>query len=1066
MLYKFFIILGVIFLLTQDSLASIDGVVIHDLISVNKTEITLNISRNGFNDPIDLEFRFTRIPVHAMELEMNEDYKKINNNFLISIPLELGDGVITIGRDTGEFSETEFSSTYAGRFEVEVNVLGNSSVKTAQGTFFCQDDDRSCDSVPNSEDVCPDVLGTPLYKGCPSPFLERDDSGSYSIFDYSPGNFQCGLEPENLGFFGRLFSIPSIIFSAIGSFLFGSLEYSLEFQVIGGEDYVVGRCVDKGGLFNWLPFGVSDCKNLKIQNMEGNVLSSGSGTITYKFNPDIIYQYIFTKNNKFLEACSIVSGDIEKAVNIYDLDRDNLNYYPTWWLSRFENFVNENNIVSEDFCPASYGLPENRGCPITNKELLSDFIVRDGRTKLTFPDFNQEKLFYEEITSSLFVGSNFDTIGGLNTLNPSLIQVEVTSSCIPTIPFSQILKNDPVLLNFFDYEFKFINLSKEDVENMLNSYDFSINSLSQGQRNQLRLEVRQGNFPPGLRNSLPPGLRDRDELPRGLIRDRVPNREDIRNLIELERLEEFSRISRASNEEKRRIIDYLTKVSDCDNIIQREDELDLFSLTSTLHLLTPVDSTMRTREVINSIIDTANQLQIKKTIDPRITPTQITTHISFDIDNIPPNTTIWQVIPKENVQDFERLRDSIQQGTADEVRVKDKDPIIGWYFGDGGSSGTIGFEIDGTGEGGSTIPIQDTLFFNYGELIINYREFGCFDNENELFRIQNISGSLVSKDEFIYSVCIAHNTTHDISPNAPLIERYLGIDSTQRLTQSIRDINLYKQEGSQLGYNTYYTLFYGRTPPRLDYSCIGSIDEDSGLFGGCMYRPNSRLWIYYGEDPYPSQIDFFYVPSHSIQPLVTIFDEISGVSEIKYCITENEMENCNFPVDYVDFNSFTQGDNVVEFIIPTIRCPDVRDCEKYIRIFTQDVQGNTAWHNESLTLLQEATSCSSQCTAQPSTGRYLASCHRISGCEFMGLDFESEEDKGTTVAELCNYKVMDSWVDIGGGFEVQCPRGPIRASRFTQFPISINSDICENINSNRIPVVVDGEEVIMNIITC
>ncbi|MCH8519448.1 MAG: hypothetical protein LAT82_01705 [Nanoarchaeota archaeon] len=1004
-------------------------VVINEFISVDRNQIILDISRNGFTGAIPLQFDFTRIPVHQEEWNMND--KRINNSFSVTIPQGSADGQIRINvgsisygdiEQSGGISTNQFSSTFAGRFDVKVNVQGNSTTFSNQGLFFCQSGDSSCDSVPDVEDVCPEEFGTPFYKGCPSEDIAIE------------------LIPPIEGHWSLSCSHRSYLLYSSRYVSYDSVQNRL-------------RCSGGGGLFGVdNHFYINDTYH-----------SSGNKNV-YVNNPTTA-EYKCYASGRLFATCSFEfrpeQNEIE--VSVFDMDRDGLNYYPTWWINRFESYVTLNNIQSEDLCPASYGLAQNDGCPVTNKELIYINLSESGRDLITFPDFNEDKIFFEDSTNSIFIGRDRAELSGIQSISTNPIQIDITSSCIPTIPLSQILLNNPQLSQLINLELNMITLTKQDIENQLTQYEEQIQQLDP---QQLVDELQQDTLPPGLVDSLPPGLQNMEKLPKGLRRDRVPTREDMQKLIEQKRLEEMGKISRISVEEKRRIIDYLRKVSDCSQTIQREDELDLFSLTSTLHLLTPIDTTQRTRDVINSIINTANQLQISKTIDPQISSNQIRTQISLNIDNIPANTTIWQVIPKESIQDFDALRNSIQQGNADEIRVKDKDPIIGWYFGSGGSSGDIGFEIEGTGEGGSTIPIEDTIYFNYGELIVNYREFGCFESENELFTIQNITGSLVNKTTFSYSVCITHNGSHDVSPSAPLIEQYFGIDSTQRLTQNIRDIDLFKQEGSDLGYNTYYAMFYGISPPRLDYSCIGSIDEVTGLFGGCMYRPNNRLWMYYGDDPFPPQIDLFYVPSHSIQPQITIFDEISGVSEIRYCITEDEFESCNFPAQYIQVSSFTQGENLVEISIPTIRCPDVRDCEKHIRIYVEDVEGNSVWHNETLLLLQEATSCNAQCIAQPLPGRYLASCHRISGCEFMGLDSESEEEKGTTVANLCNYKVPNSWVDIGGGLEVQCPSGPIRVSRFTQIPFTVNSNICGDINSNRIPVIIDGEEVTMHIITC
>lgn len=1061
-----------------------------ELSSVDRNKINFTISRNGYVGAIPLQFEFTRIPVHPKEWEMNQSIKKINNTLDVTLLpgiMPEGDASVNV-RDNSisvngsdyiqviEFSPS-FNSTYAGEFNVMVRVDHEShsfeDTNTQIGKFFCQNNDGTCDSVIDEEDICPLEFGTPFYAGCAEPSFEMED----------------GLKAQKVLLEPKSYNVP---FWETRYF-----DYDSQNDVIscnGGTwraNYLHKDGVLLGSSFNSIEELNPSPGNYECKSWEGFLLASA--TIGEELVPSIV------------------------SVSVFDLDRDNVPFHPTWWQNRFPN---EEIPELQDLCPASYGVVENFGCPSTNKE-LTEFQLREVVGDLvTFPDFNTEKIFVNPQTNSIFVGGSRTSLSGLESLNPNLVNVEITSTCVPSIPISQIIRNDQKLASLIDVELRYLFYTKERAElearlKFENINDFDIDEIQKIQ-SQIEDQVvlvkpvhtvddtnsmadssaeeslsifstsepldassvkyispEDVNLSGTLLESSPKFVRVAiaENLNRGSAS--LPSERDLLNAIEKIRLEELGIVSNLPESDVINILDYLAKVSDCDVPLQRLDELDIFSLTSTLHLLTLVDDIDYTRDVLNSIITTANQLEISKRVDPSISLESITTNITLNINNIPQDTTIWQVIPKESVRDFERLRNSIRQGNADEIRIKDRDPIIGWYFGEPGSSGDIGFEIDGTGEGGSTIPIQDTLFFNYGELIVNYREFGCFDLENELFKFQSITDSEVGFTNYTYSVCIAHNSTHTINSSAPLTELYFGIEN-RRLTQNMGSVQLFKQNSSELGFNTYYAMYYGRTPPRMDYSCIGSIDELSGLFGGCMYRPNTRLWMYYGIDPHPPEIDLFYIPSHSIQPRLTIFDEISGLEEIGYCITDSQSEECSI---YTPINippTFMPAQNLVEYIVPTIECPDVRDCEKYIRVYARDVEGHTTWHNETLTLLQEATSCSSSCLAQPMTGRYLASCHRISGCEFMGLDFESEEDQGLTVAQMCNYRVEGSWAPFdpnldGGAYEgreVLCPSGPIRESRFSSIPFGVNSNECDDLINTRIPVVIDGEEVFMHIITC
>lgn len=692
--------------------------------------------------------------------------------------------------------------------------------------------------------------------------------------------------------------------------------------------------------------------------------------------------------------------------SVFDVDRDGLKYFPQWWQDRFPHI--DVSSINLDQCPATFGLKKHDGCPATNQENLQRIpsqSLEDSEISniIIADDLNRNKLFYDESTSSFTASRGDFIIQDLPEIT-NLVRVNITSSCVPTQPLSTIIRINPKVRAKLDL------LTLVDTSALIED-DFMVVSETQ----------------------------------------RLDNIESQRD------------VSQINATQRAAILETLLKTGNCNEFILREDLLTKYSMFSQLHLLNPIDDVKLTSDVMNRSIEIVNQLSIDKIVDPIVTPTQFKTNITLYINNIPQNTTIWQVIPLENIQDFDELFSSIRVGNADEIRIKDKNPIIGWYFGSGGGSGEIGFTIEGTGTGGVTIPTDDSIYFNYGDLIINYREFGCYEGENKLFTFDNISGSTVNFTGKEYSLCIAHRDSEIIDGTFSVrTQQLIGIESEQ-LTQSITNINLYS---NNLDYYYAMRLESSFTSGVYNFSCLGSIDSQ-GNFGGCMYRPNNRLWVYFGPDLTPPEISLVSgsMGGSSINPRFNVFDEISGINSIRYCVINLEDGSSCAPNIEIDLNGQI-GTNNFDFSM-SLTCPGIRGCEKLVNISATDVSGLSSSHSELFTMVDEASSCTSECVAVPEPGRHIASCRGINGCEY----FEIDGDGGEQVAHLCDYRIRNSWVSLDSisGFsnqEIQCPRGPIRTSRMSSEKIRIDSVGCSNIRVDRRPIILDGESVIMSIIIC
>ena len=839
--------------------------------------------------------------------------------------------------------ESFFPGIKTGDYEVSVEITpitsGTNNVLSPQNVgdynLFCDtSDDFDCDSILDERDLCPSTYGSAYFFGCDAEYVSTN--GQPLTYQKEIINHYSDPFPSGNNDWGVISYDPST--DIISCWHSGS-----------GDEYMTRSSSPKYPLAN-PPIGNYECYDRDFFSYD----FAASATLAYSTTP--------------------ING-----VSVYDLDQDTLIYKPNAWAIEFgENLVPQDQA---DRCPASFGLVVDDGGPVTNEE---DKKVT-SYNELTFEDLNRNKLYFDQNTGA--VKFNNITISIQSISKP--VEVDITTSCIPTVRFSQLAKNN------------------EDVKTKLANH-FGTTNVNQ------------------------------------MLGDGTTTQ-----TLTLEQVKRIN--TELSITQKKELYELISRNGDCAQSVTRTDSMTIFSLLGALHYLQPVDATQKTVDVIDSVIATSNQLGLHKNVDPQENINTLTTRITLNISNIPPNTTIWQVIPKESVSDFDKLLDSVSLGNSDALWVKDKDPIIGWYFGSGGESGDLGFTINGTGEGGSTIPINSSLYFNSGELLVNYREGGCFASERELFTADHLSGGLIQEIGLTYSVCIAHNGTDDITSSAGTSEQYFSIQGN-KFDTTTQTIDLYKETPVE----NYYDMYYGEHPQVLGYSCIGSLDA-SGLFGDCLYEPQNRIWMYYGPDPFPPTIRLtFYVPAHTISFKVAVNDTISGVdwSTTRYCVSDIN-STCTPNLAY----SHSQ--------IVTISCPDSQGCLKKFIMEAADNHGNLARLEQNLTLLQKSSACNAQCLAAPTPNRYISSCRNVNGCQYFEMANETDPlDKGTYVADLCHYKIEGSWVNLGGGLELQCPSGPIRVSQFSDTDFEVDSQECDQIQTKRVPTLIDGEEVYLHIITC
>ena len=128
--------------------------------------------------------------------------------------------------------------------------------------------------------------------------------------------------------------------------------------------------------------------------------------------------------------------------------------------------------------------------------------------------------------------------------------------------------------------------------------------------------------------------------------------------------------------------------------------------------------------------------------------------------------------------------------------------------------------------------------------------------------------------------------------------------------------------------------------------------------------------------------------------------------------------------------------------------------------------GNANTFTKQLRLLDIGSSCQSDCTAKPSPNRYLAECSGLNGCFYYQYDINGLFDNGEYVANQCDFNIIGAWVLYNTTHDIQCPRGPFRLSRYTEEFVEVDDVGCRSLRTTEYPILLNGENIIMNVITC
>ncbi len=423
------------------------------------------------------------------------------------------------------------------------------------------------------------------------------------------------------------------------------------------------------------------------------------------------------------------------------------------------------------------------------------------------------------------------------------------------------------------------------------------------------------------------------------------------------------------------------------------------------------------------------------------------------------NLTIYQIISKDDVENFDDIK-FIDNGGG-ELIVIDKDPVISWYFNESTEDSTVEYEIEGDTDGGTIIVTQEPILFNEGELIINYREGqdGCADGEIHLFDIDTLEDSkILDKNTGTYQICVGHlNSSINLFADNDHI-RYINISSY--LMDDVMNLNFSKYnnkvEMSTDNSDIYWDMRIQKDNPNGNFSCLGSLEKLDGdsLFGDCGYVENNRIWLHLGADYLApeTRITIPYV-SHNQKVYLDSEDNIGG----------SGFKNLTYRI--VDETSWTTTIN--SHVELDLSCETDWGCKKVIEAYSYDNAGNKE-ENKLFTvnIVDKGSACQSDCMSKPSPNRFMKECNNINGCDYYNYNADGIYDNGDYVAGICNFLTKDSWVKYNSTHDIKCPSGPFSPSRFTNENLDILNSACENIIKTPYPIIINGEQLIMDIITC
>ena len=276
--------------------------------------------------------------------------------------------------------------------------------------------------------------------------------------------------------------------------------------------------------------------------------------------------------------------------------------------------------------------------------------------------------------------------------------------------------------------------------------------------------------------------------------------------------------------------------------------LDIKEVALILHEVKKVDGINDAKLTLDNITEATNSLDLEKEvlIDEDIGETKVTLEVSGETDN---NTILWMYLPKDtnlSLYDF---------GGADNLIVKDEDPIVGWK-----NPKIIDYTINGETIDSSILYFEQVpIVYNSNNLIFNYRASVCADREIYLFSTKRDGSDTfidseedyLSSSDTLYNLCVSH------------FDKSITFDRdnfvvNNNLIQSLMsdNFNLFKNYNSNLNYNYYIS----KDPPSYEFSCFGSFNALEE-FGDCDFSQEKRIWVYLGD------LDFNVKPQIKISDL-------------------------------------------------------------------------------------------------------------------------------------------------------------------------------------------------------
>ena len=489
-------------------------------------------------------------------------------------------------------------------------------------------------------------------------------------------------------------------------------------------------------------------------------------------------------------------------------------------------------------------------------------------------------------------------------------------------------------------------------------------------------------------------------------------------------------------------------------VLDREKEIDPKAIAMLAHRV----KTMSDQSDVDNFVTDSFNIMTSMDIVKNLTyePSVNRTRIKIELDNVSEssrnNLTIYQIIPKSIAESSKDIN-FISDGGGQRFIVDD-DPVIGWYFNESDSEEDIEYEVDGESDGGEIIITSEPVLFNEGELIINYRDRGCNAGEIALFEIESLEASRMFEvgSGMLYTLCISHlSETITLDDSGDLDQYILNYDNSSNA--SVNGENFSNNLTLSVTNSTpiYWDKRIQRENPAGDYSCLGSItNESNSLFGDCGYSENQRIWLHLGNDTIPPHTELDYpVLAHTIRVDLIPYDNVggAGVDNTYYCIDESG--SCSPTTEY--------SDTVI------VTCENDWGCRKYMRYYSTDLEGNIEdIKTTELVMLDKGSACQSSCMAKPSPNRFLKECRNLNGCEYRDLN----GDEGETIANRCDMLVEGSYVRYNSQYDVMCPNGPLRQTRFSSDNLDFEESDCSNLVSIPYTAMIEGSSVMVRIITC